>query len=157
MSTEQKDWKLWLHGKASEAMSAQEVWAMLKTHTITEDTLVECRHDARGWSALSDYKEALRWQADARPAIVPQMPAPELAASSEPAPEFDFGVQQVIGCILLIIGLIMGLMALGMDISVTTAKGGSVNNIGLMNDRMVLMMAGGFLALIGTVMLVIKK
>jgi hypothetical protein len=143
MSAPSNIWRVWLHGKPSCRLTAPEVLEMLSQAKLSEDTLIECQHDARGWTALRDYRESLQ------PAPIAQ-PDPR---PPDPVVEVNFSMTQFIGVCLLCLGIIMGLGALTMDITVTASTGREINNIGLMNDRMVFMVAAGFAALIGTVMM----
>jgi hypothetical protein len=74
-------------------------------------------------------------------------PPPELPA--EKASETSFTSTQVLGALLAIIGFFGIIIGLGMDITHT----GDIVNLGLMNDRIVLMIAGGFGLLTGTLLI----
>jgi hypothetical protein len=71
---------------------------------------------------------------------------------------------RTLGVIILIIGIILGIYALSMDTSVQVNYDGNsfglperVNNIGLMNTKQNLVIVAGVLAIIGTLILILKK
>jgi hypothetical protein len=154
MNESPKQWKLWLHGKATKGMSAQEVEEMFSSGTITEDTLTERLNDQRGWTALRSYRAEIEWEAG-KTHTLGQPPPTEGPDESVEPPKSRTTATQDGGCILLLLGVILGVSALCMSITVTAESGREVNNLGLMNDRMVSMLAAGFLALIGALMILL--
>lgn len=71
---------------------------------------------------------------------------------------------RTLGIIILIIGIVLGIYALSMDTSVQVNYDGNsfglperVNNIGLMNTKQNLVIVAGVLAIIGTLILILKK
>lgn len=58
------------------------------------------------------------------------------------------------GILLMVVGVIAVLAALGMDTSVGTGLGGRVNNIGLMADRQNYTIIGGLMAIAGLLMVI---
>lgn len=152
MNTEPKSWRVWIKGKASDVMTAGEVWAMLQEHQINRDTLVQRDGDQRGWTALTDYEEDLRWFAASR--LQQAKPASGAQRAAEIEADFTIGI----GILLLLIAFVLGIFSLSMDITVEVeSTGRSVNNIGLMNDRLVRVIVAGFLGLIGVLVLLMRK
>ncbi|HXB13434.1 MAG TPA: SHOCT domain-containing protein [Bacteroidia bacterium] len=64
---------------------------------------------------------------------------------------------KIIGWILLGVGIIFGIYALSMDVSVSIGGGDRVNNIGLMNDRQNYLIVSAVMCIIGVVILISSK
>lgn len=60
------------------------------------------------------------------------------------------------GAFALIVGICWLIFALSMDVSVPTAAGGRVNNLGLMADRQVHTILGGVIVLAGLLMVLLS-
>ncbi|WP_430444862.1 MAG: hypothetical protein ACQZ2J_27635 [Pseudomonas piscis] len=60
-----------------------------------------------------------------------------------------------IGTLALVVGICWAVFALSMDVSVATASGGRVNNLGLMADRQLHTIVGGMIALAGLLMVLL--
>jgi hypothetical protein len=93
------------------------------------------------------------------PAVEPvvEEPAPKPVEPALVAPEPtepQFSNVQVLGCFLLLGGLGFGLIAVFMDVTVSTGRM-TVNNIGLMNDRLMFFIAAGFAFLSGLLMMLL--
>lgn len=62
------------------------------------------------------------------------------------------------GLLLTFIGVVFGIYAFTMDVSVSSSRGyGRVNNIGLMNDQGNYLMISGFIILIGVILIIFSK
>jgi len=61
---------------------------------------------------------------------------------------------KIFGVLLLVVGLAWGVMAFGMQTTVLTEGGGSVYNIGLIDDRKNSLMGAGLLVIVGTILVV---
>jgi len=88
---------------------------------------------------------------------VAEEPVVEPVESKAEAPqptEPQFSNVQVLGCFLLLAGLGLGLIAVFMDVTVSTGHM-TVNNIGLMNDRLMFLIAAGFAFLSGLMMMLL--
>ncbi len=79
--------------------------------------------------------------------------APEPAAA---LPSLEIPPLRIAGGALLGIGALAIVLALSMDTTVATGYAGveRVNNVGLMNDRLVYLSAGGIAAIIGAILVV---
>jgi len=78
----------------------------------------------------------------------------ESKAEAPQPTEPQFSHVQALGCFLLLAGLGLGLIAVFMDVTVSTGRM-TVNNIGLMNDRLMLLIAAGFAFLSGLMMMLL--
>lgn len=132
------------------SMSAAEVLERLESKSVSIDAMAERAGDSRGWQSLRTFIGQLQFDADQdkeRPQANEQIPDLTL--------DIGFSLIQILGGGIFALACLLAFHAAAMDISIPTETGRQINNLGLMNDRVVKMVAAGFSGLIGVMMMLL--
>lgn len=150
MKSESKRWRLWINGKASMPMTAVDVLEQLEAKAVSIHTMTELAGDSRSWQALRVFMQDLNQESH------------DLTRAQETKPQIQgltsdigFSLIQILGGWVFALACLVAFNALSMDISIAAESGREINNLGLMNDRMIKMVAAGFAALIGVMMMLL--